>query len=378
MSLTARSEMPARSASSACVKPRAVRRARNFPATPPPSNIAQSMLSREFASWPTRWATRWASRHGSFVDGRSEWVHRINKVQWRCRDDVHGIQQEIGEALLRRGSQRRRPRSSRPDRTPRLRRAQSVSRSAQRHRRPEGASWCHRDVVQTGLHCPRTDRGRRHRHRLLDQHRDAPGRVHGHSALWTQGDRLRDRRAPPARRQDGRALARHRRTAVAAAAWSRSHAAGRSVLMQQSARNRKTILRFFNEVMALGSLGVLDELAVDDYEDHVALAGQDPGRAGLKQRVATIRAAFEPRQELHDVIVDGDRVAVRWTLRGTHTGPFIGMPATGRPVEFDGVDLYAMREGRMAAHWNVVGLWAFYQQVGGAVMRQHGPADPSD
>src|SRR5579859_7499786 len=148
--------------------------------------------------------------------------------------------------------------------------------------------------------------------------------------------------------------------------------------MQQGARNRNTVLRFFNEVMALGSLGVLDELAVDDYEDLVALAGQDPGRAGLKQRVVTIRAAFEPRQELHDVIVDGDRVAVRWTLRGTHTGPFIDMPATGRPVEFDGVDLYAMRDGRMAAHWNVVGLWAFYQQVGGAVIGQPDSTGVSD
>jgi predicted SnoaL-like aldol condensation-catalyzing enzyme len=86
--------------------------------------------------------------------------------------------------------------------------------------------------------------------------------------------------------------------------------------MQQGERNRNTVLRFFNEVMALGSLEVLDELAVDDYEDHGALPGQGPGRAGLKQRVATIRAAFEPRKELHDVIVDGDRVAVRWTLRG--------------------------------------------------------------
>jgi predicted ester cyclase len=138
--------------------------------------------------------------------------------------------------------------------------------------------------------------------------------------------------------------------------------------MLQGERNRNTVLRFFKEIMALGNLGVLDELAVEDYQDHIALPGQGPGRAGLKQRVATIRAAFAPRQELHDVIVDADRVAVRWTLRGTHKGAFIGMPATGRPVEFDGIDLYAMREGRMAAHWNVVDLWAFYNQVGGAVM----------
>lgn len=132
-------------------------------------------------------------------------------------------------------------------------------------------------------------------------------------------------------------------------------------------RNRATILRFFGEVMGTGNLDALDELAVEDYEDHVALPGQGPGRAGLKRRVATIRAAFQPRQRLHDVIVDGDRVAVRWKLCGTHSGPFIGLPATGKPVEFDGVDLYAMRNGRMAAHWNVIDLWAFYQQVAGPI-----------
>jgi len=36
---------------------------------------------------------------------------------------------------------------------------------------------------------------------------------------------------------------------------------------------------------------------------------------------------------------------------------------TRKPVEFDGVDMYAMRDGCMAAHWNVVDMWAFYRQV---------------
>jgi len=136
-------------------------------------------------------------------------------------------------------------------------------------------------------------------------------------------------------------------------------------LTRPTERNRRTILRFFQEVMGSGELEALDELAVDDYDDHVALPGQGPGRAGLKLRVATIRAAFQPRQQLHDVVVDGDRVAVRWTLSGIHCGPFLGLEATGRPVRFDGIDMYAMRDGRMAAHWNVVDLWSFYQQVRG-------------
>jgi predicted ester cyclase len=131
--------------------------------------------------------------------------------------------------------------------------------------------------------------------------------------------------------------------------------------------NRTIIKRFFIEVMGAGDLAVLDELAVEDYEDHVALPGQGYGRDGLKRRVARIRAAFQPRHRLHDVIVDSDLVAVRWTLSGVHSAEFVGLPPTGKPVEFDGVDMYLMREGRMAAHWNVVNLWAFYRQVDGPI-----------
>jgi predicted ester cyclase len=93
------------------------------------------------------------------------------------------------------------------------------------------------------------------------------------------------------------------------------------------------------------------------------LPGQAPGRAGLKHRITVIRAAFEPRHELHDVVVDEDLVAVRWTLRGRHAGPFQGIAATLRPVRFDGIDLYRMCDGRMAAHWNVVDLLSFYREV---------------
>jgi predicted ester cyclase len=130
-------------------------------------------------------------------------------------------------------------------------------------------------------------------------------------------------------------------------------------------RNRTNILRFFRDVIGAGNLDLLDELAVEGYEDHVALPGQGCGREGLKRRVARIRAAFQPRHELHDVIVDGDRVAVHWTLSGVHSDEFLGLPPTHKPIEFDGVDIYLMRDGFMAAHWNVVDMLAFYRQVGG-------------
>lgn len=132
-----------------------------------------------------------------------------------------------------------------------------------------------------------------------------------------------------------------------------------------SERNRTTVHRFFRDVIGAGDVDLLDELAVDDYEDHVRLLGQGPGREGLKHRVAMIRNGLQPRHKLHAVIVEGDRVAVHWTLSGVHAGEFLGLSATGKPVDIDGVDIYLMRDGCMAAHWNVVDTWAFYRQVGG-------------
>lgn len=129
--------------------------------------------------------------------------------------------------------------------------------------------------------------------------------------------------------------------------------------------HRGTIIRFFRDVIGAGNIELLDELAADDYDDHVALPGQRPGRTGLKWRVGVIRAAFSPRQFLHDVLVDGDLVAVRWTLVGSYTGGFLGLAATHRQVTFDGAEMYRMRGGRMSEHWNVVDLLAFYRQVTG-------------
>lgn len=122
-------------------------------------------------------------------------------------------------------------------------------------------------------------------------------------------------------------------------------------------------MRFFREVVGRGDLDALDELVTDDYQDHVALPGQGPGRSGLRRRIAIVRAAFRPQQTLHRVLVDQDMVAVHWTLRGVHSGPFLGIAATDRPVEFTGIEMYRMRDGRMAAHWNVIDLLRFDQQV---------------
>jgi steroid delta-isomerase-like uncharacterized protein len=110
---------------------------------------------------------------------------------------------------------------------------------------------------------------------------------------------------------------------------------------------------------------LVDELAVEDYVEHDPFPGQGDGRADLRARVELILAAMNPlRFEIQDLVAEGDRVVVRWVQQGTQSGSFMGIPPTGRQYTMAGIDIHALRDGRMAEHWHVVDLFALLQQLG--------------
>jgi steroid delta-isomerase-like uncharacterized protein len=128
--------------------------------------------------------------------------------------------------------------------------------------------------------------------------------------------------------------------------------------------NKAIIRRFMEAVLNSRDLGVLDEIVAEDYLDHVAFPGQEPGRAGMKWRISYLLAALDPRWTPHDFIAEGDWVVARWSLTGTHRGEFLGNPPTGREFTLKVIELYRIANGRMAEHWNVVDMFGFLQQVG--------------
>jgi predicted ester cyclase len=72
----------------------------------------------------------------------------------------------------------------------------------------------------------------------------------------------------------------------------------------------------------------------------------------MRQAIALYHAVFP---DLHlstdDVLVDGDRAAVRWTATGTHEGDELGVPATHRRVTMTGIDIIRVRDGRIVERW---------------------------
>jgi predicted ester cyclase len=138
--------------------------------------------------------------------------------------------------------------------------------------------------------------------------------------------------------------------------------------------NKALVRRYYDEVLNGGNVGILDVIAAPDYEEHDPVPGQTTGLAGLKQRVAILRAAFQPRFTLDDMIAEGDRVVVRWTNSGVHVGEFAGMPPTNRPFTIAGIDIHRVRDGKMAEHWHVVDMFSQLLQMGIISLPQANPA----
>jgi predicted ester cyclase len=64
-----------------------------------------------------------------------------------------------------------------------------------------------------------------------------------------------------------------------------------------------------------------------------------------------------------DVIEDQDAVTIRTRNEGTHTGAFLGVPATGRRGAWDNTSLVHTRDGRIVGQWVQPDLWGIYQQI---------------
>lgn len=82
-----------------------------------------------------------------------------------------------------------------------------------------------------------------------------------------------------------------------------------------------------------------------------------------------VRRAFPDAQwTIEDLLEDGDKVVGRWTFRGTHKGPFLNVPPSGREVSYPIIGIYRIENGRIAEDWHIyhaLGLWeALVPEIG--------------
>ena len=129
-----------------------------------------------------------------------------------------------------------------------------------------------------------------------------------------------------------------------------------------SQANKELYRSFMDEIWNKRDLSAIDRYLVPDFIEHNK--NLPPGIAGRKQFVAAILAAFSDyHAEIEEVVAEGDKVVTRVTFRGTHQGPFNGIAATGKQVEWSGIAMDRLADGKVVEMLHVQNTTVSLQQI---------------
>ena len=126
-----------------------------------------------------------------------------------------------------------------------------------------------------------------------------------------------------------------------------------------------TLRRFYDSINA-GEVEGFGGLLADDFVEHEETPGLAPTKEGVKEFFRMYIAAFPNlRFDVEDILASGDKVVARVRVTGTHEGEFMGMPATGKGVDVQAIDIVRFGDDGLAhEHWGVFDAMAMMQQLG--------------
>lgn len=133
----------------------------------------------------------------------------------------------------------------------------------------------------------------------------------------------------------------------------------------EASKNEALMREFSDEVMNKHNVAMIDSFVAPDYVEHCADPGYNPDRSGLKKSWEDFFKAYpDMREKINFMIADSNYVTVQFTMTGTNTGAVAGIPATGKKVSVDGVDIVRYKDGKAVEHWGYMDEMKMMQQLG--------------
>ena len=135
-----------------------------------------------------------------------------------------------------------------------------------------------------------------------------------------------------------------------------------------SEENKQLVRRWFQEVWNNGRADAIDEMFDQNGIAHGL--SDDPanpitGPANFKPFHAVFREAFPNMMiVVEDMVAEGDKVAARCSVRAKHEGDFLGKAASQSPVEFTGMTIVRIANGKIVEAWNNFDFMTLHKQVG--------------
>jgi steroid delta-isomerase-like uncharacterized protein len=129
--------------------------------------------------------------------------------------------------------------------------------------------------------------------------------------------------------------------------------------------NKAIVRRYMEEVVSHNNRDTASQILAPDVVNHIPGMPDLRGLEGDQQLNLMFRGGFpDARITVEDMVAEGDKVVTRLTYRGTHTGAFQGMPATGKSFAMSGMHIARLAGGKVAEAWGVPDMMGLMQQLG--------------
>jgi predicted ester cyclase len=130
-------------------------------------------------------------------------------------------------------------------------------------------------------------------------------------------------------------------------------------------QNKATVRRFNKEFIESGNMNSFNEIIDASFINHSAPAGTPKGPEGVVYFFNhLLKPAFpDLTVSINDQVAEADKVTTYKTFSATHQGEFFGVPASGKKVVMEIIDIIRLQDGRFVEHWNVLDWQAVMQQI---------------
>jgi len=131
-----------------------------------------------------------------------------------------------------------------------------------------------------------------------------------------------------------------------------------------SEENKATV-RHVQEIWNTGNLTSADEIFAIDFVNHDPVSPDVRDLKTYKEFIMTVRTGFPDfHVSIDDMLAEGDKVALRWTATGTHTGVLIGIPPTEKQATWSGMTIYRLAAGKIVEAWWSKDMFSLLIQLG--------------
>jgi len=131
-----------------------------------------------------------------------------------------------------------------------------------------------------------------------------------------------------------------------------------------STEDNKALIRRKVQQLNQGNMSSIEQLASPTFVFHDPINSQAYSRQEYFSWLTSLWVALSPQLTIEDLIAEGEKVVMRYALRGTHQRPWRGVPPTGKPVTVTATITYRIIDGKIAEAWQNADALGLVQQLG--------------